>query len=267
MKGWIAIALVGCAPVLGIEDLPRGEDASVEAGPRPIEYASPDCRACVATHCQEQTKQCEAIPACRTMAACLAGCAPNNIKCRSDCEGADPDTDVSPPLRSLDDCRRTNCVRDCLGLGGAASLLGESCACVDTKCASDMSRCIEDGGCERYAQCLVRRGYNPASCMFCRARDPAGYLASLPLGNCILTASCVECTLVGGNNYGCVGKYIWEKPPAATSLFHVRVYEQASSKELPEGHVMPVRRNGALLAMTLRRARSRPTWDPTATRT
>jgi hypothetical protein len=233
MKGWVAIVLVGCAPVLGIEDLKRAEDASVDTGPKPIEYASAECRTCIASSCSNETAKCEAIPACRSMAGCLARCAPSDIKCRSDCEGADPETDASATFRALDDCRRGKCLRECIGLGGAASLLGEACSCIDTKCAKEMTECIRIGGCERYAQCLTHLGYNPSSAMQCRTRERDGFLASGPLGTCVLTAACEGCSFVGGGDYRCVGKYIWEKPSKPEASFKAKVTEFGSSNPVP----------------------------------
>jgi hypothetical protein len=233
MKGWIAAALMGCAPVLGIEDLKRADDASVDTGPKPIEYASPDCRTCIASSCSNETAKCEAIPACRSMAGCIARCAVNDIKCRSDCEGADPETDSRPEFRALDDCRRGKCLRECVGLGGAASLLGDACSCIDTKCAKELSQCIQHGGCERFAQCLTHLGYNPSSAMQCRARETEGYKASAPLAQCILTASCEGCAFVGGGDYRCVGKYLWEKPSKPEATFKAKVTEFVSGALVP----------------------------------
>ena len=241
------LALSACAPVLGIEELPRVEDASVDTTPMDtaadtaIEYLEKACATCISAKCAPTTTACLEQSACRAIAGCLAKCPRDDLRCRAQCEVADPDTVATATYRAFDDCRRRGCVRECLGLAGAASLLGDKCSCIDTRCAKEMSDCIQSGaagtgpvgGCERYAACLTFRGYTPVATFDCRAREPDGSRAAGPLATCILTASCSECTLVGGAEYGCVGSYTWDKPSTPSVVFKVKITELISDTLMP----------------------------------
>lgn len=239
----IALSLCGCRQVLGIEELPYVADASVEDAA--IAYASPECPPCLSSKCEEAAATCAAQPACRAVAGCVARCPRDAIRCRGDCEGADLDTSSGALYRAFDDCRRRSCVRECLGLAGAASMLGASCACVDVRCAKEVSACIQSGAtgtgpvgaCERYAQCVARLGNTPAATMQCRAREAAGAEQIAVLGACINTAFCPECTFVGGNAYECVGKYAWDKPTTPAATFTARLAEALSAKPIDAAEV------------------------------
>lgn len=242
-RAWVAaLLLCGCTRVLDIEDLPRADASAEDAA---IVYLSKDCPACLATSCDAPYAQCIGQPACRGMAVCLAGCARDDVLCRSECENADPDTSAGNAYRAFDDCRRRSCVRECVGLAGAATLLGEGCKCIDTICAKELSDCVQSGaaetghvgGCERYAQCLRRLEYNPAGTMQCRALEPTGMAESAPIGACIHTAACPECPWVGGGAYACVGKYAWERPAAAVATFTASVAEFVTNVTVPAATV------------------------------
>lgn len=232
----LCAATCGCQTILGIEQL--SPDASVED--TSVTFASGECSSCLRRTCDVAEQACIADRPCRAVHRCVAPCAQNDIRCRSNCEGADVETATGKTYRAFDDCRRRTCARECLGLGGARSLVGDSCACLDEKCSKELADCIVSGaagtgtvgGCERRNSCMVRLGLSPASTMMCETREPTGTPEQTALSRCVVAAACGGCDLVAGNVFSCVDSYLWERPAPATVQFTATVSSFPTAKPL-----------------------------------
>jgi len=122
---------LGCAAILGIELLPRGE-----------------CTLCEEANCRSAKAACWNDAACLDLYTCLSTCELGDLPCRLACEDARPKAVASPVAQALDVCRRAACADDCYGIEGVLASYSSSpecTACLTGACA-DLSRaCIQSG--------------------------------------------------------------------------------------------------------------------------
>jgi hypothetical protein len=125
---------------------------------------------------------------------------------------------------ALDQCVRTSCVEECVGLSNLAPIFGDDCACLDTVCREAMIECVRSGGCEHTMMCIAANGVNPNSIDQCSSDWPAAQDAVNRLRNCYAgTTECRSCRVAGGSNYECVGKYRWIGPDQSTVRIKLHV--------------------------------------------
>ncbi|HEY8078627.1 MAG TPA: hypothetical protein VIF62_31065 [Labilithrix sp.] len=88
----VAVTLVACRQLVGIDSGPPVDLAHADGGPTVCGYAAPsaDCGTCVQSHCCEEATTCTSNAACVTLAACERACEPVDDDCLAACELATP---------------------------------------------------------------------------------------------------------------------------------------------------------------------------------
>ena len=203
----LASSLAACTDVLGVEQLPV--HLAVDSGPPPIVYPTAACATCTNDQCGVETAACSSTEACKTRALCVAKCAPDDVKCRGNCE-SDLVLAEAPQYLALDTCRRKSCTDACYGRAGFGAFLDPACACVDAPCAKEMLACVRNGlganvdfgSCERRFACIARHP-NPDDWVTCTS--DVGTDVN-PVLDCARQQECGSCTLgkgelVCGNNF------------------------------------------------------------------
>lgn len=220
----LVITLGACDAALGIETLSRGSPAPLTS-----------CEECAATSCAEPRRACTADRSCQALQACLAKCAPNDARCRMDCETASPIAVAAAPFKALDECLRRSCTESCLGVSGLNALFGPECACLAPTCAPETLACIrtgaseQPGACERRLSCIARNGLDPDHVESCLLTNLEVQNDVGALRRCWSTVECPKCPLARGGAFDCVGRYRWEIPlvPTVSLTFNLTTFDSA----------------------------------------
>jgi hypothetical protein len=204
----VALMLVlGCAPVLGIEDL--GARKEPLACGVPISSAS--CGSCLTNACCAEATRCSADRACSELAECTAKCSVSDTACASACRGRFGGGYSA--LVPLWQCRADRCTKECeLSCGGYVSPNADCSKCATTSCCDLASTCMKDGACAALLACQHACADRDFDCTLkCELMHPAGVETQRALGRCVqkfCASSCVPA------QWSCLKEPI--SPPAAT---------------------------------------------------
>jgi hypothetical protein len=212
----LALSLVACDSVLGVESLPSGSAAIRE---------TPDCRGCSEQSCAAARDRCIADAKCREIYACTAVCDPaNGPVCRRQCAPGENDL-----WKALDSCRRLNCTDECYGTLGFGRCADSSCACTDDICTPFVRQCVVKAECERRFACLGMRArpVDPDDAISCTYEGDEQGVDELQLVRfCWQGAQCGSCPLASGKMFECTNKFQW----ARTALEEIDYRLQVSDR-------------------------------------
>jgi len=136
----LALSLVGCRQIVGIEDRERCGGADADLAP---------CASCVLTSCCDEHLVCRAEASCENLDRCLATCG-EDASCRTTrCRAQHPDG-FTEAFAALEACRGSLCADAC-GYAECAGYVFPDIECA--QCAS--SCCAELGACAKDASCLA----------------------------------------------------------------------------------------------------------------
>lgn len=209
-----------CDRVLGIDDLPR----------RGM-YASAECASCERGHCAAAATSCDHNPICGGLHRCVAGCPPNDARCRAACETREPAYRSNALYRELDTCRRDNCRAECAGDDSISGLAPPGCECLGRACPAEASSCIASparsgmtGDCERAWVCLTaRQDWNPDHVHYCTNDFIVATAEVIALGECLDAQSCATCRR--RDPFECVGRYAWRSGATFRPKLPLAVYD------------------------------------------
>jgi hypothetical protein len=200
----LLLGVVGCAQILGIEDLPRGTDTTAPSLDGGLAYANAACGTCAASRCEGPRAACLADPACAETYGAVAKCPPSEPLCRAQAEASFASGAATDVYRALDACTRDQCVEPCVGLGGFGALLDRACGCIDGACNAEIRACVRSGlgeggpigACERRLAC-IGRAPDPDNYVSCVKND-LGAPEATAFVDCARKQVCESCALADG---------------------------------------------------------------------
>jgi len=237
----------GCSTILGVDDYRTAQpgDGSTPASPivsicgdfGNFNVASADCRACTDSHCCDEERACSLDPTCRAYMRCLAGCAPRDAKCRSDCSAS-----IAFPFRSvevglLQRCQTEKHCDAACGLScGVFSLARGSTACeacMQTKCCSEQLNVTHDVEAVRLDACRQNCDVEPPDACddACNADHPSAVAEFDGAVACFQERCQTECAKPV---WSCLGHVEWPVPAVNHADFRLYAFNTVTNLPLPK---------------------------------